>query len=138
MLHVIITLSDYLPANQKGDQDGTCSESEDRRKTIRFKKAAVSYFMDQREAVKETGQLNEGNFLEELNALYLKYCDCCESWGLNGRTITSFTVDLEPRQNGQTWASHLCYWVHFSEKQARPFSVREAVDEIAKAGAKQL
>lgn len=101
------------------------------------KKAAVSYFMDQREAVKEKGALKEGNFFEELKALYLKYCDCCESWGLNGRTITSFTVDFEPRQNGQTWASHLCYWVHFSEKQARPFSVREAVDEIAKAAAEQ-
>lgn len=101
------------------------------------KTAAKRYFMDQREAVKEKWPLKEGNFFEELKALYLNYCDCCESWGLNGRTITSFTVDFEPRQNGQTWASHLCYWVHFSEKQVRPFSVREAVDEIAKAAAAQ-
>ncbi|WP_242450426.1 hypothetical protein [Enterobacter cancerogenus] len=28
------------------------------------KKAAVTYFMDQREAVKETGPLKEGNFLK--------------------------------------------------------------------------
>ncbi|KKF38616.1 hypothetical protein SJZ84_20585 [Hafnia paralvei] len=101
------------------------------------KTTAKRYFMDQREAVKEKGSLKEGNFFEVLKALYLNYCDCCESWGLNGRTITSFTVDFEPRQNGQTWASHLCNWVHFSEKQARPFSVREAVDEIAKAAAAQ-
>ncbi|EOG8104235.1 hypothetical protein ACLIUO_004600 [Enterobacter ludwigii] len=104
-------------------------------KEFKSKKAAVSYFMDQREVVKEKGPLKEGPFFEELKALYLNYFDCCESWGLNGRIITSFTVDLEPRQNGQTWASHLCYWVHFSEKQARPFSVREAVEEIARTAA---
>lgn len=104
-------------------------------KEFKSKKAAVSHFMDQREAVKEKGPLKEGHFFDELKALYLNYCSACESWGLNGRTITSFTVDLEPRQNGQTWASHLCYWVHFSEKQARPFSIREAVDEIVKAAA---
>jgi hypothetical protein len=99
------------------------------------KKAAVSYFMDQREAVKEKGPLKEGDFFEELKALYLNYCERCENWGLNGRTITSFTVDFESRQNGQSWASHLCYWVNFSEKQARPFSIREAVDVIAKTTA---
>lgn len=101
------------------------------------KKTAVSYFMDQREAVKEKRPLKESSFFEELKALYLNYSNSCESWGLNGRTITCFTVDFEPRQNGQTWASHLCYWVHFSEKQARPFSVREAMDEIVKAAAEQ-
>jgi len=106
-------------------------------KEFKSKKAAVSYFMAQREAVKENGPLKEGSFIEELKALYLNYCDCCESWGLNGRTITSFTVDLEPRQNGLTWASHLCYWVYFSQKQARPISVREAVDEISKSAVAQ-
>jgi len=45
------------------------------------KKSAVSYFMDQREAVKEEGPLKEGNFFEELKALYLNYCNCCEKLG---------------------------------------------------------
>lgn len=104
-------------------------------KEFKSKKAAVSYFMDQQESVKERGPLKEGPFFEELKALYLHYCDCCESWGLNGRTITSFTVDVEPRQNGQTRASNLCYRVHFSEKRSRPFPVKDAVEEIAKSPA---
>lgn len=98
------------------------------------KKAAVSYYMDLREAVKETGPLKDGEFFEELKDLYVRYCEATK-FELNGRVIYGFGVDYEPRQSGQTWASHLCYWVHFSPKQKLSFSVREAVDAIVKAEA---
>ncbi|ECZ6324421.1 hypothetical protein C5G84_02140 [Salmonella enterica] len=101
------------------------------------KKAAVGHFMDKRETVKEAGPLKEGELFDELRELYLRYCEVT-SFDLNGRIIYAFSVDYEPRQNGQTWASHLCYWVHFSPKQSLSFSVREAVDEIAKTAAEQI
>lgn len=103
--------------------------------TFASKKAAVRHFMDQRDEVREWGPLTGGSLFDELKTLHLRYCECTPGWALNGRVITAFSVDYEPRQNGQTWASRLCYWVHFSEKQKRPFSVREAVDEIVKATA---
>ncbi|MBI6139903.1 hypothetical protein JEQ04_18830 [Serratia plymuthica] len=103
-------------------------------KEFKSKKAAVDYFMDQREAVKTVGPLKEGELFDELRDLYLRYCKATR-FDLNGRVIYAFSVDYEPRQNGQAWASHLCYWVHFSPKDQLSFSVREAVDEITKASA---
>ena len=100
------------------------------------KKAAVDYFMDQREAVKGSGPLREGQFFDELLELYTRYCEVT-NWELSNRVIYAFSVDYEPRKNGQTWASHLCYWVQFSPKDKLSFSVSEAVDEIAKAAAEQ-
>lgn len=100
------------------------------------KKAAVDYFMDQREAVKGSGPLREGQFFDELLELYTRYCEVT-NWELSNRVIYAFSVDYEPRKNGQIWASHLCYWVQFSPKDKLSFSVREAVDEIAKAAAEQ-
>ena len=97
------------------------------------KKAAISYFMDQREAVKETGPLTDGELFHELHDLYQRYCEATE-FALNGKVIQAFSVDYEPRKNDQTWASHLCYWVHFSEKQKLTFSIDKAVTAIVKAG----
>lgn len=98
------------------------------------KKAAVYYFMDQREAAKRSGPVREGDFFEELRELYTRFCEITKR-DLSNRVIYAFSVDYEPRKNGQTWASHLCYWVQFSPKDKLSFSVREAVDEIAKAAA---
>jgi len=98
------------------------------------KKAAVNYFMDQREAVKASGLVREGEFFEELTELYTRFCELTE-WDLSNRVIYAFSVDYEPRKNGQSWASHLCYWVQFSPKEKLSFSIREAVDEISKASA---
>nr|WP_269217793.1 hypothetical protein [Escherichia coli] len=75
-------------------------------------------------------------FFDELLELYTRYCEVT-NWELSNRVIYAFSVDYEPRKNGQTWASHLCYWVQFSPKDKLSFSVREAVDEIAKAAAEQ-
>ncbi|WP_337263622.1 MULTISPECIES: hypothetical protein [unclassified Serratia (in: enterobacteria)] len=103
--------------------------------TFASQKAAVSYFMDQREAIKEKGPVKDGAFFDELKDLYNRYCDCSPEWDRPGLVIQTFFVDHEPRKNGQTWASHLCYWVRFSPKQALPFSVEKAVKAIVKASA---
>lgn len=98
------------------------------------KKAAVDYFMDQREAAKKSGPVREGHFFDELRELYTRYCEITQ-WDLSNRVIYAFSVDYEPRRNGRSWSSRLCYWVQFSPKDKLSFSVREAVDEIAKATA---
>ncbi|HIE9359069.1 TPA: hypothetical protein ACXRUV_004714 [Klebsiella quasipneumoniae subsp. similipneumoniae] len=43
-------------------------------KEFKTKKAAVDYFMDQREEVKAVGPLKEGELFDGLRALYLRYC----------------------------------------------------------------
>lgn len=98
------------------------------------KKAAVDYFMNQRETVKQAGLLREGHFFEELRELYTRFCEATK-WDLSNRAIYAFSVDYEARQNNQKWSSHLCYFVQFSPKDKLAFSVREAVDEITKAAA---
>lgn len=98
------------------------------------KKAAVDYFMNQRETVKQAGLLREGYFFEELRELYTRYCDATE-WDLSNRVIYAFSVDYEARQNNQKWSSDLCYFVQFSPKDKLAFSVKEAVDKIVKANA---
>jgi hypothetical protein len=64
------------------------------------KKAAVDYFMDQREAVKGSGPLREGQFFDELLELYTRYCEVT-NWELSNRVIYAFSVDYEPRKNGR-------------------------------------
>lgn len=98
------------------------------------KKAAVDHFMNQREAVKKSGLIREGEFFEELTELYTRYCELTK-WDLSNREIYAFSVDYEPRHTNQNYGSHLCYWVQFSPEQKWSFSVSEAVDEIAKAAA---
>ncbi len=90
--------------------------------------------MYQRETVKQAGLLREGAFFEELRELYTRYCDAT-GWDLSNRVIYAFSVDYEPRQNSDKWSNHPCYFVQFSPKDKLAFSVREAVDEIAKAAA---
>ncbi|WP_311754953.1 hypothetical protein [Proteus terrae] len=58
----------------------------------------------------------------------MSYYEADESWEFDRREITEFSVDYEPRQNGDAWASHLCYWVHFSATDKTPFSVQLAVE----------
>ncbi|WP_127958623.1 hypothetical protein [Serratia microhaemolytica] len=97
-------------------------------------KMAVGYFMDQREAIKLSGPVTQGDFFEELKDLYTRYCECSSSWELNGRRIEGFVVEYELRENGR-YAQHLCYKVLFSNKELRPFSVKKAVQAIVKASA---
>lgn len=100
------------------------------------KDAAKRYFMDQRETVKKSGPLREGLLFDELKTLYLRYCEITD-YPLGNREIYAFSVDYETRHTNQNYGTHLCYWVQFSPKDRLSFSVREAVDEIAKAAAEQ-
>ena len=108
-------------------------------KEFKSKKAAVDYFMDQREAVKAVGPLKDGELYVELRDLYLRYCEITNH-RLGNREVYSFSVNYETRHTDQKYGTYLCYWVHFSPKDTdgSSFSVREAVDEIAKAAAEQL
>ncbi|WP_313107866.1 MULTISPECIES: hypothetical protein [Pseudescherichia] len=103
-------------------------------KEFKSKKAAVSHFMDQCGAVKESGPIREGYLFEELRELYTRYCELTK-WELGNREIYAFSVDYAPRHTDQNYGSYLCYWVQFSPKDRLSFSVKEAVDEIAKAAA---
>lgn len=103
-------------------------------KNFTSKKLALSYFMDQRETVKKSGPIREGQLFEELRALYLRYCEITD-YPLGNREIYAFSVDYETRHTNQNYGTHLCYWVQFSPKDRLSFSIREAVDEIAKAAA---
>lgn len=93
--------------------------------------AAKNYFQDQRPQVKASGLLTEGELYNELKDLYTRYCNLSPGWELNGRNITAFSVDYELRNNGQ-YAQHLCYKVHFSNKEVRPFSVPKALSSLMK------
>lgn len=97
--------------------------------------AAKNHFMDQRERVKAEGPLKSGELYEGLLDLYMKYVDLHPEHALNGRRITAFSVDFEPRENAGRWRAHLCYWVEFSATQKKPFSLPGAVDDIAAAQA---
>lgn len=103
-------------------------------KEFKSKKAAVAYFMDQREAVKTSGPIRDGQLFEELRALYTRYCELTK-WDLSNREIYAFSVDYEPRHTDQNYGSYLCYLVQFSPKDRLSFSVPDAVDVIAKAAA---
>lgn len=103
---------------------------------FKSKKAAVSHFMDQCGVVKGSGPIREGHLFEDLRELYTRFCELTE-WELGSREIYAFSVDYEPRHTDQNYGSYLCYWVQFSPKERMSFSVREAVDEIAKAAAEQ-
>lgn len=96
------------------------------------KKAAVDYFMDQREEVKASGPVTEGALFDELTDLYSRYCSVSPGWELNGRNIIAFLVDYELRQNGN-YSQHLCYKVQFSNQELRPFSVDKAVSAVVSA-----
>lgn len=91
---------------------------------------ATKYFQDQRQNVKEAGLLAEGELFNELTELYTRYCELYPTWALNGRLIRAFSVDYELRENG-SYAQYLCYRVHFSNKEIRPFSIPKALTAIA-------
>ncbi|EMY3602070.1 hypothetical protein AAIP79_004444 [Klebsiella aerogenes] len=103
-------------------------------KEFKSKTAAVAYFMDQREAVKESGPIRDGQLFEELRVLYTRYCELTK-WDLSNREIYAFSVDYEPRHTDQNYGSYLCYRVQFSPKDRLSFSLPDAVDVIAKAAA---
>lgn len=102
-------------------------------RTFTSKKAAVEYFMDQRDAVSAGGELTAGELFEELRELYTRYCDSSPEWALNGRDIIGFVVDHERRRNGVTWAQHLCYKVCFSNREVRPFSIDKALSALSRS-----
>lgn len=93
-------------------------------RTFHSRATAVKFFMDQRDAVIESGAVSEGEIFELLKALFLSWCECTGCGDPDGRVITSFSVDYEPRQNGSSWSQYRCYWVHFSSRQALPFSIK--------------
>ena len=107
-------------------------------KEFKSKKAAVDYFMDQREAVKTVGPLKEGELFDELRDLYLRYCEITDH-RLGNRGVYAFSVNYETRHTDQNYGTYLCYWVHFSPKDTDglSFSVKQAVDAIARAAAEQ-
>lgn len=91
---------------------------------------AESHFQDRRTEVKDAGPLTEGELFVQLLDLYTRYCAASSGWELNGREITAFSVDYERRTNGGSRAQHLCYKVHFSNKEVRPFSVPKALKAV--------
>lgn len=105
-------------------------------KEFKSQKAAVGYFMDQREAVKAVGPLKKGELFDELRDLYLRYCEI-EDYSLGNREIYAFSVNYETRHTDQNYGTYLCYWVHFSPKDTDglSFSVRRAVRAIASVAA---
>ncbi|BCQ37369.1 MULTISPECIES: hypothetical protein [Erwinia] len=104
-------------------------------KSFPSKTAAKNHFMNQRERVKADGPLKSGELYEDLLDLYMNYVALHPEHALNGRRITAFSVDFEPRENAGRWGSYLCYWVEFSATQKKPFSLPGAVDDIAAAQA---
>jgi len=80
------------------------------------------------------GAITGGPLFEELKTLYLRYCEITR-FSLGNREIYAFSVDYETRHTDQNYGTHLCYWLQFSPKDRLSFSVRKAVDEIAKAAA---
>lgn len=90
---------------------------------------ATKYFQDQRQDVKGAGLLTEGELFTELTELYTRYCELYPTWALNGRNITAFSVDYELRENGR-YGQYLCYRVHFSNKEIRPFSIPKALTAV--------
>ncbi len=104
-------------------------------KEFSSKKAAVSYFLDKREEVRNAGVITNGIFFDELKVFFTLYCDSCPGWGLNGRLVTGFSVKSEKRLINGNWITTLCYEAQLSNKECRPFSIQEAVKVIAKSSA---
>ncbi|MDX5628409.1 MULTISPECIES: hypothetical protein [unclassified Brenneria] len=99
------------------------------------KTEAVNHFMDKRGDVKVVETISDGDFFEELKELFVRYCDSCPGWELNGRLVKHFTVKHEPRCVNGRWVSHPCYKVQLSNGELRPFSVDKAITAIVKATA---
>ena len=91
---------------------------------------AESHFQDKRPEVKASGPVSDGELFNQLSEVYTRYCAASPGWELNGREITAFSVDYELRKNRSSYAQHLCYRVHFSNKEVRPFSVPKALKAI--------
>lgn len=102
------------------------------------KTEAVSYFMDQRDEVKAGGKIADGEFFDALNVLFTLYCSSCPGWELNGRLVTHFSVKPENRLVRGKWTTTLCYEVHLSNAEVRPFSVDKAVSANIKTEAGAL
>lgn len=102
-------------------------------KNFESKKAAVSYFLDQREVIKASGPVTEGELFDDLKELYTRFCDASPGWEFNGRNILAFIVEYELRQVGQQYANHLCFKVKFSNNELRPFSIDKAINAVASA-----
>lgn len=68
--------------------------------------------------------------------LFSRYCEKSPGWELNGRLITAFLVDFEPRKNNGVWASYPCYKVHFSNNETRPFSIKKALHRYKNTASK--
>ena len=75
-------------------------------KEFKSKKAALSHFMDQCGAVKESGPIREGDLFEDLRELYTRYCELTK-WELGNRQIYAFSVDYDPVIPTRTMA-HIC------------------------------
>lgn len=91
---------------------------------------AERHFQDKRPEVKKSGPIAEGELFDQLVEVYSRYCRASPGWELNGREVTAFSVDYELRKNGSEYAQHLCYRVHFSNKEVRPFSIPKALKAI--------
>ena len=91
---------------------------------------ALEYFMSKRPELINQSQIIQGELFDALKDLYIRYCENSPGWELNGRLITAFLVDFEPRKNNGGWASYPCYKVHFSNNETRPFSIKKALQSL--------
>lgn len=95
------------------------------------KAAAVRHFMQRRDE-HGTEKIESGSFFNDLKTLFVRYCESCPGWELNGRLVNHFNVKAEKRLTGKGWVTTYCYEVHLSNGEQRPFSVENAVNAIAK------
>lgn len=91
---------------------------------------AVKEFNNRRKDLLASGPIHSGELYNALTDLYTRYCDNSPGYELNGRKITGFSVSLEKRCINEVWASHLCFKVHFSNGEIRPFSIQKAVQSL--------
>ena len=92
---------------------------------------ALAFFKERKKELLPGSQITSGELYDALYDVYVRYCNNSPGYELNGRLIIAFSVNYERRKNGDTWATHPCYKVHFSNDEVRPFSIDKAVKSIA-------
>ncbi|AOP98001.1 hypothetical protein [Enterobacter roggenkampii] len=103
---------------------------------LKFKsrKTAVTHYLAY-EKILNKGPLKKGTVFEELKSLYLTYSECCEKWGIDSKQIFAFGLDKDVSQNYKNHVHDRRYAAHFLWKPVQSFSIRDAVNTIAKVSA---
>ncbi|WP_369064344.1 hypothetical protein [Enterobacter sp. MALB-1] len=71
---------------------------------FRTRKAALTHFLPCAGPL-EKGPLMKGLGFEELKALFLTWSECCEKWGLDGREISSISMDADDSNRGRDFTT---------------------------------